>query len=144
MKLKYLFVASSLLFLGCEKDARQTDVPYGVAISDGNVIEGNAGQNKVIEFDITLDAAVFGSDNVTVEVITQEGTAKNNEDFVPVPLGRLITPFAVGEKTKKIQIEIVEDAVKEADEEFSVVINSVSANAKIVDGTGVGKILNDD
>jgi hypothetical protein len=142
MKLKYLFVASSLLFLGCEKDARQTDVPYGVAISDGNVIEGNAGQNKVIEFDITLDAAVFGSDNVTVEVITQEGTAKNNVDFVP--LVRQITPFASGEKTKKIQIEIVEDAVKEADEEFSVVINSVSANAKILDGTGVGKILNDD
>ena len=141
MKLSYLFIASTFLFLGCKKDAVIT--PYSASISDGTIIEGNNGEAKVIEFEISLDAVVFGSTPVTVQVKTEGGTAVNNEDFIPLINWDQI-PFNAGEKTKKIQIQIVEDNTKESNEEFTILLDDVSTNVKIVDGIGKGTILNDD
>ncbi|MEY3541406.1 MAG: hypothetical protein RLZZ204_218 [Bacteroidota bacterium] len=141
MKLNYLFIATTLLFLGCKKDAVIT--PYSLTVSDGSVIEGNAGENKVIEFEVALDQAVSGSDNIRIKVATADGTAKSGEDFI-VPLYDDWGLVPQGTRSKKIQIEIVEDVTKESTEEFSIVVSSPSPNVKIVDGVGKGTILNDD
>jgi hypothetical protein len=140
MKLNYLFIATTLLFLGCKKDA--ISIPFSLTVSDGSVIEGNAGENKVIEFEVALDQAVSGSDNIRIEFTTADGTAKNGEDFIIPQASWDLVPQ--GTRTKKIQIEIVEDVTKESNEEFSIVVSSPSPNVKIVDGTGKGTILNDD
>jgi hypothetical protein len=140
MKLNYLLIASTLLFFGCKKDA--ISIPFSLTVSDGSVIEGNAGENKVIEFEVALDKAVSGSDNIRIEFTMADGTAKNGEDFIIPLLNWDQIPF--GTKTKKIQIEIVEDVTKESAEEFSIIVSSPSPNVKIVDGTGKGTILNDD
>lgn len=141
MKLNYLLFASTLLFFGCKKDAVIT--PYSLTVSDGSVIEGNAGENKVIEFEVALDRAVSNSDNIGIKVAMADGTAKSGEDFI-VPLYDDWGLVPQGTRTKKIQIEIVEDVTKESTEEFSIIVSSPSPNVKIVDGTGKGTILNDD
>lgn len=141
MKLNYLLIASTLLFLGCKKDAVIT--PYSLTVSDGTVIEGNAGENKVIEFEVALDQAVSGSDNISIKVATADGTAKSGEDFI-VPLYDDWGLVPQGTRTKKIQIEIVEDVTKESNEDFSIIVTCPTSNVKIVDGVGKGTILNDD
>jgi len=141
MKLNYLLIASTLLFFGCKKDA--ISIPFSLTVSDGSVIEGNAGENKVIEFEVTLDQAVSGSDNIRIKVATADGTAKSGEDFI-VPLYDDWGLVPQGTRTKKIQFEIIEDVTKESNEEFSIVVSSPSPNVKIVDGIGKGTILNDD
>jgi hypothetical protein len=140
MKLNYLFIASTLLFLGCKKDALIT--PYSLTVNDASVIEGNAGQNKIIEFEVTLDQAVVAGDNVRIDFKTVDGTATSNTDFViPFMTWELVPQ---GTRTTKIQIEIVEDMTKESAEEFSIVVSSPNKNVKIVDGIGKGTILCDD
>ena len=129
------------LFSGCKKEAVTDYIPFGVSISDGSVAEGNSG-NQVIEFDISTDAVVFGSEKVTIQVSTQDGTANAGADFIAK--NGIEVSFLPGEKTKKFQIELVEDAVKESDETFSVIIKGASLNAKILDATANGTILNDD
>ena len=141
MKLNYLLIATTLLFLGCKKDAVIT--PYSLTVSDGSVIEGNAGENKVIEFEVALDQAVSGSDNIRIKVATADGTAKSGEDFI-VPLYDDWGLVPQGTRSKKIQIEIVEDVTKESTEDFSIIVTCPNSNVKIVDGTGKGTILNDD
>jgi hypothetical protein len=141
MKLNYLFIATTLLFLGCKKDAVIT--PYSLTVSDGSVIEGNAGENKVIEFEVALDQVVSNSDNIRIKVATADGTAKNGEDFI-VPLFDDWGLVPQGTRTKKIQIEIVEDVTKESNEDFSIIVTCPTSNVKIVDGVGKGTILNDD
>ena len=140
MKLNYLFIASTLIFFGCKKDA--ISIPFSLTVSDGSVIEGNAGENKVIEFEVALDKAVSNSDNIRIEFITVDGTAKNGEDFIIPQASWDLVPQ--GTRTKKIQIEIVEDMTKELTEEFTIVVSSPSPNVKIVDGIGKGTILCDD
>lgn len=130
-----------ILLGGCKKEGRPVITPYGVSITDGSVIEGNGG-NVVIEFEVKTDATVFGTDKVTVWLTTVEGSAKSGTDFVA--RNNVEVSFAAGEQSKKFQVEIVEDTVQEPNETFSVVVNSVSANAKIVDGTATGTIQNDD
>jgi len=141
MKLNYLLIASTLLFWSCKKS--EILVPqYDLTVSDGSIIEGNAGENKVIEFEVALDEAVSGSDDIRIEFTTADGTAKSNEDYI-IPFFKW-DQMPTGTRTKKIQIEIVEDITKESTEEFSIVVSSPSPNVKIVDGTGKGTILNDD
>ncbi len=140
MKLNYLFIASTLLFLGCKKDAVTT--PYNLTVSDASVIEGNAGESKFIEFEVSLDQAVAAGENVRVDFKTVDGTAKSNADFnIPFATWELVPQ---GTRTRKIQIEIIEDLTKESVEEFSIVVSSPNKNVKIVDGIGIGKILCDD
>jgi hypothetical protein len=143
MKLNYLLIACTLLFFGCKKEAFIT--PYSLTVSDGSVIEGNAGENKVIEFEVALDKAVSNGDSIRIEFTTVDGTAKNGQDFIlPIPQASWdLVPQ--GTRTKKIQIEIVEDITKESDEDFSIIVTCpTNSNVKIVDGTGKGTILNDD
>ncbi len=141
MKKTPLILLLVTLIGGCKKEGVIGYIPFGVSISDGSVPEGNSG-NQVIEFDISTDAVVFGSEKVTIQVSTQEGTANAGTDFIAK--NGIEVSFLPGEKTKKFQIEIVEDAVKESDETFSVLIKGVSTNAKILDATANGTIQNDD
>jgi hypothetical protein len=141
MKLNYLLFASTLLFFGCKKDAVIT--PYSLTVTDASVIEGNAGENKVLEFEVALDQVVSNSDNIRIKVATADGTAKNGEDFI-VPLFDDWGLVPQGTRTKKIQIEIVEDVTKESNEDFSIIVTCPNSNVKIVDGVGKGTILNDD
>jgi hypothetical protein len=91
-------------------------------------------------FTVTLSAAY--DQPVTVSFQTANGTATTgNNDYV-AKSGTLT--FAPGETTKNITIEVEGDSKREADETFYLDLFGLSSNALLIDGRGVGTILNDD
>jgi hypothetical protein len=71
---------------------------------------------------------------------TVNGTATSGSDYTAT--GGTLT-FMPGVMTGTINVVGIEDLLDEANEMFSVVLNSPS-NATITDGTGAGTILDDD
>ncbi|MGL6159026.1 Calx-beta domain-containing protein [Microbulbifer sp.] len=75
-----------------------------------------------------------------VLVRTQSGTAENGRDFIPP--GRVVH-FAVGEKSKVVEVRVRPDDKREGDEQFT--LEAIWAKgAEVQDGVGVGTTLDDD
>ncbi|GFJ84731.1 Calx-beta domain-containing protein [Phytohabitans houttuyneae] len=77
---------------------------------------------------------------VTVKYATANGTATAPGDYTAVN-GTLT--FAAGETTKPVPVPIVDDAVNEPDETFTVNL-SAPTGAAIVDGAGTGTIVDNE
>jgi uncharacterized repeat protein (TIGR01451 family) len=109
-----------------------------LAISDAGVVEGNAGTRTML-FTVTLSHP--RSTGVTVKYATSNGTATvAGLDYVAK--SGTVT-FAAGQTKATIAITIRGDAFKEADESFSVTLNT-PVGATLVDSIGRGTIFNDD
>lgn len=111
------------------------DLPQ-LSIGSATLFEGN--DNQTFRFQVSISAA--SEQVIQVDYMTQEETAAENEDFIPSNGTLNIT---AGERTAFIEVEIVTDSLKEADEEFKVVLSN-AVNAKILEGEGLGTIRNDD
>jgi hypothetical protein len=111
-----------------------------VSIGDVTKTEGRRNKTTLFTFTVTLSAAY--DQPVTVSFQTADGTATTgNNDYV-AKSGTLT--FAPGETTKNITIEVEGDSKREADETFYLDLFGLSSNAILIDGRGVGTILNDD
>jgi Tol biopolymer transport system component len=114
------------------------DVP-NLAINNVTQVEGtNASGLTTFEFTISLDLP--SPETVAVTYYTSNGTALAGYDYVATNATVLFNP---GEMSKVIRINIVPDAVLEADETFFVNLVSPS-RAAIAVPRGTGTILNDD
>jgi hypothetical protein len=109
-----------------------------ITVKDVKAKEGNSGTTSFV-FTVSLND--FAIDPVTVAYATAGGTATPIVDFVP---GAGTVTFPAGSTTQTITVGVVGETVKEADETFLVNLSDPSANAIIVDGQGVGTIVNDD
>jgi hypothetical protein len=89
-------------------------------------------------FTVTLSAA--SGQTVTVSWSTADGTAVSGDDYQPAS-GTLT--FNPGETSKTFSVATVGDTLAEASETFFVDLNSPT-NAGILDGQGVGTILDND
>lgn len=78
---------------------------------------------------------------VTIQCITVDGSAHAGSDYNAVPL-TLLT-FAPGQTTKTVKVKIINDAIDEPDETFSLKLSS-PAGGVINDGIGVCTILDND
>jgi hypothetical protein len=107
-------------------------------INHVTVHEGTGGITPAT-FTVTLRGHP-GPDPVTVNYATADGTATSPADYAAT--SGTVT-FAPGERTKHLAVQIAGDNVNEADETFTVNLSSPSG-AAIVDGAGVGTILDDD
>ncbi len=87
---------------------------------------------------VTLSAATVAT--VTVDYATSDGSATKITDYVAT-IGTLT--FAPTVTQQIITIALVDDAVIEADESFSVIIGNVQ-NGVVADGTALVTILDDD
>lgn len=103
-----------------------------------SVIEGTSTQNKVV---IKATLSVATTVDVSVKWATSEGTAKANEDFVPVTSGELL--FKAGEVSKNIEVLIANDQLFELDEYFSIIITGLK-NATLSVSQCRVTIINDD
>jgi len=111
----------------------------GISIGDVSVVEGDAG-NTAANFSVTLTPADPGGPH-SVDFTTQDGTATTaDNDYVAIS-GTIV--FAANETIKNITVSVVGDTVFEADETFFVSLSNATG-ATIVDGLGLGTILNDD
>ena len=92
-----------------------------------------------VDFLLTLSAPPIKP--VMVNYRTQNVTAIPNSDYVHVANGSI--SFAIGETSKTVSIEVIEDLIVEDDETFFLKLSSPQ-NTLIGDDTALGTILNDD
>ena len=108
-----------------------------VNISDAAVAEGNVGTTPA-SFNVTLTAASVQT--VTVNYATADGTATGGVDYVPAT--GMVT-FPPGSISQPVTVNVIGDLLLEGDETFFVNL-SAPVNANIVDGQGLGTIVDDD
>ncbi len=121
----------------------------GVGVGDATGGEGNppgrgtkrtsAPSNDVV-FTISLSAP--SDQPVTVRVSTNSLTATEGTDFTAVD--DLDVVFPAGTITQQVVVPLIADPGDEPDEEFTLDIVSISGNAVISDGQGIGTITDDD
>ncbi len=121
-----------LLFLTAEITPAQSNPT--ISINDITVAERNFGY----EFTITLSAP--SSQPITVQAVTQSGTATANADFGsgPAPLD-----FAPGQTSTTLTVFIIDDSIVEGSETYFVNLSN-PVNATIADGQGMGTIIDDE
>jgi Calx-beta domain len=117
--------------------AYQVAVGPSLSISDATVTEGSGGPATAT---FTVSLAPTSTSAVTVNYATADGTATAGSDYVA---SSGTVSFAPGETTKTIAVAILGDSVPEPDETFFVNLSS-PAGATVLDGQGVGTIVNDD
>ncbi|MFG1464289.1 Calx-beta domain-containing protein [Xanthobacter sp. DSM 24535] len=106
-------------------------------IADASLSEGDAGTASLM-FTVTLSAAQATA--VSVSYSTLNGSATAGADYAS-SVGTVV--FAPGETSKMIHVPVTGDTLRELDETFSIHL-SAPVGAKILDGSAVGTIVNDD
>ena len=110
-----------------------------ISVNDVSQNEGNSGTTS---FRFTVSLSDSPLDTVTVVYATANGTALAGSDYVPVA-GTTLT-FPAGVSALSVTVPVIGDTTREANEAFYVNLSNPSANALILDGQGVGTIVNDD
>ena len=110
------------------------EISSNLSINDVTVDE-DAG---TATFTVSLDQA--SGQDVTVDFTTNDGTAVDPDDFTDTS-GTLT--IAAGQTSGTITVDIVDDAIDEADETFTVNLSNAT-NATITDAQGLGTITDND
>jgi hypothetical protein len=113
------------------------DPPPNVSVGDCAVVEGDAGQ---VPCAFTVALSVPSSLTATVAYATANGTASAGEDYTST--GGVLT-FPPGSSSQAVAVQVLGDAVVEADETFLVNL-SAPVNATLGDSQGMGTIGDDD
>ena len=116
------------------------DLPT-LTIDDVAVYEGPSGGTTTAAFTVTASSTNKG--DITVDYQTADGTATAPGDYTPIPGTpvRTLTFPEFGELTQTIQVTVIGDSVAEPDEIFLMNLTNPT-NARILDGTGQGRIRN--
>ena len=135
---RIIFSLLIISLLGCKrKEKAVTPDPPTLSITSIALFEGDAGLTN-FSFKVNLSRAT--DQTVTVDFATVDGTAGAGTDYT-AKTGTLTFKPQVTEGV--IDISVMTDTLKEADETFSVVLSNAK-NATITTGTGVATIRNDD
>ncbi len=106
-------------------------------VSDASVIEGNSG-TTAMSFKVSLAAAM--TTTVSVNFATAGGTATSGADFIARSGTLTFTP---GQTEKVVTVAVIGDRLVEMDETLSLTL-SAPVRGTILDGTGIGTIINND
>ena len=109
-----------------------------ISISNASVIEGGAGTQQTLTFNVALSTA--STNIVQVNYSTADGSAKTGEDY-EAKSGTL--SFPVGSTSQSLVVTILGDGTVEGNETFTVNLTN-PVNATIADGQATGTISNDD
>ena len=101
----------------------------------------NEGAGAPVAFEVSLSRAFTTAHHrVTVDYATADGSAKAGEDYTATS-GTLT--FAAGERTKTVNVPVLDDAVDEGEETFMLRLSNATGG-RIADGEAVGTIENAD
>jgi beta-glucanase (GH16 family) len=140
MKKLFILLPIVIAFANCgtkEKPVTPVDVPPTISISSISPFEGDVAATTV-SFKVNLSRAT--DQTVTVDFATADGTAGAGSDY-GAKTGTLT--FKPQTTEGVVDITVIGDTLKEADETFSVVLSNPK-NATIATGTGTATIRNDD
>ena len=132
----YLYIMLALSLASCAKTEDPPVVP-SVSIEGITVEEGNS--NRSVFIRLLLSSA--SSKTVTANIKTYDGSAKANEDYVPVDQASVV--FAAGSVVQEFKIDLLGDLGFEPEETFTVKIEEVE-NGKIGTAEASVVLLNDD
>ena len=110
-------------------------VSAGLAVADADATENT---DDTIDFTVTLAQAA--SEAVRVDYATADGSAKAGADYT-AKSGTLT--FSAGERSKTVQVDILDDAHDEGVETLTLALSNASG-AVIGDGEATGRIENHD
>ena len=108
-----------------------------LSIGSASVVEGDS-RRAVLVFEVMLSAA--STSEVTVSWVTVTGTATAGQDY---KAGSGTLTFAPGETMHEVRVQVLDDALDEADETLTVRLRGV-AGATLAQAVGTGTILDDD
>ncbi len=109
--------------------------PVTVSVADARASEG---ADAAVAFQVSLNRAASGE--VTVDYATRDGTAKAGEDYTAT---RGTLTFAAGDTGKTVEVPILDDALDEGEETFTLKLTG-ARGAAIDDGEATGTIENSD
>lgn len=112
----------------------------GLAVNDVTVTEGTGGAATPATFTISLLGGASPTP-VSVNYATAPGTATSPADFAAT--SGTVT-FAPGQTSKTVTVPVVPDAVDEPTETFALNLSAPSTGVFLVDGQGIGTIVDDD
>lgn len=115
-----------------------SSAPPTFSVNDVAVTEGNSGSVNAV-FTITRNGSAAAAASVKYQTINDTAFAPG--DYTAKALTSL--SFLAGQTTKTVAVAVKGELLGEPDEAFRLVL-SAPTGATIVDGTGVGTILNDD
>lgn len=120
-----------------DDDLTAANMP-GLSVSDSTVRpEGHTGAADAV-FVVRLDRPLTRT--VTASYATADGTATAPADYVATSGSISIAP---GERTATVTVPVLGDTATEFNQSFKLVVAD-AVNARVVDGTGVGIIIDDD
>ena len=108
---------------------------HELAVADARAEEG---RDETIDFAVTLAPASPAA--VTVDYATADGSATAGEDYTAAS-GTLV--FAPGETSKTVAVPVLDDAIDEGEETFTLALSDPSG-AALADAEAVGTITNSD
>lgn len=111
-----------------------------VSIDDVSLMEGDVG-TTTLTFTVTLDKPAVGGEALMVNTSDVVDGATAGLDYVA--LSNQPVFFSMGQATQTVSVTINGDETFEPNEDFDITL-SAPMGVVIVDGTGVGTILNDD
>ncbi len=106
-----------------------------LTLADAGATEGG---DATVDFEVTLSRAA--TDGVTVDYATSDGTAAAGTDYTTAS-GTLT--FAAGDTAKTVSVPVLDDAVDEEDETFTLTLSNASG-ASLADTAATGTIVDDD
>ena len=109
--------------------------PVGIAVADARVEEG---ADAVLVFAVTLSRAASAA--LTVDYATADGSAHAGDDYRAAS-GTLT--FAAGERSKTIEVGVLDDAHDEGEETLTLRLSNPSGG-RLADGEATGTIENHD
>ena len=109
--------------------------PVGIAVADARVEEGDG---VVLAFAVTLSRAASAA--LTVDYATADGSAHAGDDYTGAS-GTL--KFAAGERSKTIEVGVLDDAHDEGEETLTLTLSNASSG-RLTDGDATGTIENHD
>jgi hypothetical protein len=112
----------------------------GLAVDDVTVDEGSGGGTTPATFTVTLLGGPSPTP-ITVNYATANGSATAPADYAAAT--GTVT-FAPGETSKPVTVQVARDNVDEPNETFTLNLSAPSAGVFLVDGQGVGTIVDDD
>ncbi len=109
--------------------------PAKLKLKGGRAREG---RDAAVSFSVVLNRAL--PEAVTVDYATADGTASAGSDYAAA---RGALRFAPGETEKTVSVSILDDAVDEGRERFSLTLSN-AVGARIADARATGLIVNED
>lgn len=132
--------APGTIALGILRDSGWVvNVPLGVGVAIGNrtVTEGDGG---ILTMSFTVTLSLLPAGPVSVRWATADGTATAPADY---RAASGTVAFAAGQASRTVAVTAVGDVVDEGDETFTVRLSD-PVHLRMVDGTGLGTILDDE